>query len=184
MIVIGNGSSIDPSYRGKTLDGSLTEITTDFTSVNTLLAKKIEADDINATTVQAAISKMNLLTVNQLSAGGAIGCTGPISGAEVWQGGSRINVMNASLSSDGKTLTITKADGTVINFTSGGSYNDGWNDCIDAATLVTRYTRNTGVYGGSTVHYYKDSQGDFVNIGANWYKTSQANAYTLPDPKT
>ena len=42
-ILVGNGQAIDPSYRGKTLDGTLTEITTDFTQVNTLLAQKIDA---------------------------------------------------------------------------------------------------------------------------------------------
>jgi hypothetical protein len=181
-IVIGNDSSIDADYRGKTLDGTLTAITTDFTSVNTLLAKKIEADDINATTVQAAISKMNLLSVHQLAASSSIGCTGAISGAEIYAGGSKLNLIDASVSADGKTLTITRGTGGAINFLSGGSYNDGWNDCIDAATEVTRYTRSTGVYGGSTVHYILQ-YGQYTNVGSGWYKTSQANAYTLPDPK-
>lgn len=182
LIVVGNSSSIDANYRGKTLDGTLTAITTDFTSVNTLLAKKIEAKDINATTVQAAISNINLLSVHQLSASSAIGATGTISGSEIWSGGSRINLLDASVSADGTTLTITRASGGAINFNKGGSYNQGWNDCIDAATPVTRYTRNTGTYGGSTVHYILQ-YGQYTNVGANWYKTASANAYLLPDPK-
>ena len=160
----------------------MTAITTDFTSVNTLLAKKIEAKDINATTVQAAISNINLLSVHQLSASSAIGATGTISGSEIWSGGSRINLLDASVSADGTTLTITRASGGAINFNKGGSYNQGWNDCIDAATSVTRYTRNTGTYGGSTVHYILQ-YGQYTNVGANWYKTASANAYLLPDPK-
>lgn len=182
MIVIGNDQSIDADYRGKTLDGSLTAITTDFTSVNTLLARKIEATDINATTVQAAISNINLLSVHQLAASSSIGATGTISGSEIWSGGSRINLLDARVSADGTTLTITRASGGAINFNKGGSYDQGWNDCIDAATLVTRYKRNTGTYGGSTVHYILQ-YGNYTNVGANWYKTEQANAYTLPDPK-
>ena len=182
MIVIGNDQSIDADYRGKTLDGSLTAITTDFTSVNTLLARKIEATDINATTVQAAISNINLLSVHQLAASSSIGATGTISGSEIWSGGSRINLLDASVSADGTTLTITRASGGAINFNKGGSYDQGWNDCIDAATEVTRYTRNTGTYGGSTVHYILQ-YGQYTNVGANWYKTASANAYLLPAPK-
>ena len=182
MIVIGNDQSIDADYRGKTLDGSLTAITTDFTSVNTLLARKIEATDINATTVQAAISNINLLSVHQLAASSSIGATGTISGSEILSGGSRINLLDASVSADGTTLTITRASGGAINFNKGGSYDQGWNDCIDAATEVTRYTRNTGTYGGSTVHYILQ-YGQYTNVGANWYKTASANAYLLPEPK-
>lgn len=183
IIVIGSDTSIDAAYRGKTLDGSMTAITSDFTSVNTLLARKIEATDINATTVQAAISNINLLSVHQLAASSSIGATGTISGSEIWSGGSRINLLDASVSADGTTLTITRASGGAINFNKGGSYDQGWNDCIDAATEVTRYTRNTGTYGGSTVHYILQ-YGQYTNVGANWYKTASANAYLLPAPKT
>ena len=182
IIVIGNDTSIDAAYRGKTLDGSMTAITSDFTSVNTLLARKIEATDINATTVQAAISNINLLSVHQLAASSSIGATGAISGSEIWSGGSRINLLDASVSADGTTLTITRASGGAINFNKGGSYDQGWNDCIDAATYVTRYTRDTGVYGGTTTHYILQ-YGQYTNVGSGWYKTSSANAYLLPNPK-
>ena len=181
-IVIGTSTSIDADYRGKTLDGSMTAITTDFTSVNTLLAKKIEATDINATTVTAALVGANLSSVSTLTVSNSIGCTGPISGTELWGGGSRFNLIDASVSSDGTTLTITRATGGSINFNKGGSYDQGWNDCIDAATPVTRYTRNTAVYGGSTVHYILQ-YGQYTNVGSGWYKTSSANAYTLPAKK-
>ena len=181
-VVVGDASSIDADYRGKTLDGTLTAITSDFTTVNTLLANKIEASDINATTVQAAISSMNQLTVNQLAASTSIGCTGAISGAEIWQGGSRMNLIDASVSLDGKTLTITRATGGAINFNKGGEYEQGWNDCIAAATLVTRYTRQATQYGGNDNVHYIIQYGQYTNVGSGWYKTTQANAYTLPDP--
>ena len=184
-IVIGNDQSIDSDYRGKTLDGTLTAITTDFTSVNTLLAKKIEATDINATTVTAALVGATLQSVSTLTVSNSIGCTGPISGTEIWSGGSQLKLIDASVSSDGKTLTITRTSGGAINFNKGdeeASYNQGWNDCIDAATSVTRYKRNTGTYGGSTVHYILQ-YGNYSNVGSGWYKTEQANAYTLPAKK-
>lgn len=186
LIVVGNSSSIDADYRGKTLDGTLTAITTDFTSVNTLLANKIEAKDINATTVQAAISSMNLLSVNQLAASSSIGCTGVISGSEIWGGGSKLNLIDASVSSDGKTLTITRGSGGAINFNKGdeeAAYKQGWNDCIDASTELTRYTRSAGTYGGNRVHYVYNSDDERINVGTGWYKTTQANAYQLPARK-
>lgn len=188
-IWIGQDETIDPDFQDKTLDKSFTAITTEFTTVNTLLAKKIEADDINATTVQAAISDMNLLTVHQLSASSAIGCTGAISGAEIWQNGSRMNLMDATVSADGKTLTITRATGGAINFNKGdeeAAYKRGWNECIDAATLVTRYVRSTdGGNGGDSVYHYTNKTGSgFTSVGTGWYKTAESNAYSLPAKKT
>lgn len=181
-VVIGNASSIDADYRGKTLDGTLTAITSDFTSVNTLLANKIEASDINATTVQAAISSMNQLTVNQIAASTSIGCTGPISGTELWGGGSRFNVIDASVSSDGKTLTLTRATGGAINFISGGTYNEGWNDCIDAATGSTVLSGYTTYASGRSVELFL---ADGTSAGTHvWrYGGTTATRYRLPDPK-
>jgi hypothetical protein len=189
-VVIGNGQTIDPNYRGKDLDGTMTQITTDFTVVNTLLAKKIEADDINATTVQAAISDIAVLSVNTLSVSNSIGCTGTISGSEIWAGGSKLNLIDASVSNDGKTLTITRGSGGAINFTSGGAYNDGWNDCIDAATGVSCLTgySNYNNATSSTLYYYDTSTLSYqVATGSAkvWrYGGSTSTKYTLPDPKT
>ena len=116
IIVIGNDQTIDPTYRGKTLDGTLTQITSDFTTVNTLLAKKIEADDINATTVTAALSKATLVNVTQLSASSSIGCTGPISGASLSIGGHGMNIYDGQVSSDGTTLTLFRLSGGSLSF--------------------------------------------------------------------
>ena len=194
MIVIGNDQTIDSDYRGKTLDGTLTAITTDFTSVNTLLARKIEATDINATTVQAAISNINLLSVHQLAASSSIGATGAISGSEIWSGGSQLKLIDASVSSDGKTLTITRVSGGAINFNKGdeeAAYNQGWNDCIDAAlnnghSCLTGYSNwNNG--SSSSLYYYSTSSLSYqVATGSAkvWrYGGSTHTYYSLPNRK-
>ena len=186
VVVIGNASTIDADYRGKTLDGTLTAITSDFTSVNTLLANKIEATDINATTVQAAIGQMSFLSVNGLSSLGGVSAAGQMSCNTLSVGGHSMMVADAAVSSDGTTLVLGLTNGGSITFRKGdveAAYDQGWNDCIDAATLVTRYTRTTGTYGGNdTVHYILQS-GQYTNVGSGWWKTTQANAYTLPNPR-
>ena len=132
-IVVGDSASIDADYRGKTLDGTLTAITTDFTSVNTLLAKKIEAEDINATTVQAAISSMNLLSVHQLAASSSIGCTGTISGSGLFVSGSEASWQSTEVITawtiswyDYKRFATCDSSGNVT-----GSY---WMQTIDTIT--------------------------------------------------
>lgn len=183
LIVIGNDQSIDADYRGKTLDGTLTAITTDFTSVNTLLAKKIEATDINATTVTAALVGATLQSVSTLTVSNSIGCTGPISGTEIYAGGSKLNLIDASVSGDGKTLTITRGSGGAINFTSGGSYNDGWNDCIDAASGSTVLTGYTTYAGGRSVELFL-ANGTSAGTHVWRYGGTTGTRYTLPAPKT
>ena len=195
MIVIGNDQSIDADYRGKTLDGTLTAITTDFTSVNTLLAQKIEASDINATTINAALSNATLQGVGTLSVKNSIGCTGPISGTEIWSGGNQLKLIDASVSQDGKTLTITRVSGGAINFNKGdeeAAYNQGWNDCIDEAlnngySCLTGYSSwNSG--SSSTLYYYNTGTlGYDVATGSArvWrYGGSTHTYYSLPDKKT
>ncbi len=124
VIIIGNDSSIDARYQGQTLDGSLAAITTDFTSVNTLLARKIEAEDINATTVQAAISQANLLSVHQLAASSSIGTTGAVSCAELYVGGNQASW---------KSMSVV-TDISVSNYT-------GWNfaTCDSTGAVVGNY---------------------------------------------
>lgn len=181
IIVVGNDQTIDPDYREKTLDGTLTQITSDFTTVNTLLAKKIEADYINATNITAALANASVSNIASLAAGDILINSFSLKGAlqniffSAPDASGVITVTLVPVQGSNRTFTFKKGDTTA-------AYNQGWNDCIDAATEVTRYTRNTGVYGGSTVHYYKDGS-LYYNIGSGWYKTSQSNAYLLPDPK-
>ena len=180
-VIIGNASSIDAAYRGKTLDGTMTAITSDFTSVNTLLAKKIEADDINATTVTAALANATVSNIASLAAGNILINSFSLKGAlqnfyfSQPDANGNITVTLVPVEGSNRTFTFNKGDTTA-------AYNQGWNDCIANATPVTRYTRNTGTYGGSTVHYILQ-YGQYTNVGANWYKTASANAYLLPDPK-
>ena len=64
-IYIGPISGADADYVGKTLDGTITAITSDFTTVNTLLAKKIEADYITTDLIKGLIAKISDLdTIN------------------------------------------------------------------------------------------------------------------------
>lgn len=180
-VVIGNASSIDADYRGQTLDGTMTAITTDFTSVNTLLAKKIEADDINATTVTAALANATVSNIASLAAGNILINSFSLKGAlqnfyfSEPDASGTITVTLVPVEGSNRTFTFNKGDTTA-------AYNQGWNDCIDNATSVTRYTRDTAVYGGSTTHYILQ-YGQYTNIGSGWYKTTSANAYLLPAPK-
>lgn len=80
----------------------------------------------------------------------------------------------------GSTIVDTKV--LNINDRLTERYNAGYNQAIADATLVTRYTRTATPYGGNTTHYYKDGN-NYISCGNGWYQTSQANAYTLPDPK-
>jgi len=181
LVIIGNDTSIDAAYRGQTLDGTLTAITSDFTSVNTLLAKKIEATDINATTVTAALANATVSNIASLAAGNILINSFSLKGAlqNIYfsqpDSSGNITVTLVPVEGSNRTFTFNKGDTTA-------AYNQGWNDCIDNATSVTRYTRNTGTYGGSTVHYILQ-YGQYTNVGANWYKTASANAYLLPAPK-
>lgn len=64
-----------------------------------------------------------------------------------------------------------------------GEYNGGYNQAIDDATQVTRYTRTATPYGGGTTHYYKDGN-NYVSCGSGWYQTTLDNeCYHLPAPK-
>ena len=181
LVIIGNDTSIDAAYRGQTLDGTLTAITSDFTSVNTLLAKKIEATDINATTVTAALANATVSNIASLAAGNILINSFSLKGAlqnfyfSQPDASGNITVTLVPVEGSNRTFTFNKGDTTA-------AYNQGWNDCIDNATSVTRYTRDTGVYGGSTTHYILQ-YGQYTNVGSGWYKTSSANAYLLPAPK-
>lgn len=83
------------------------------------------------------------------------------------------------------TVTAYSGAARATDHTGQEAYNQGWNDCI-AETRDNHpaglYTRDTGVYGGSTVHYIS-SGGTYLNVGSGWYKTAYEGGYYLPDPK-
>ena len=182
-VIIGNASSIDSDYRGKTLDGTMTAITSDFTSVNTLLAKKIEADDINATTVTAALANATVSNIASLAAGNILINSFSLKGAlqnfyfSQPDANGNITVTLVPVEGSNRTFTFNKGDTTA-------AYKQGWNDCIDAATELVRYTRNTGNGSGGPgiTHFTRDGT-TYTPVGASWYKTTQANAYQLPARK-
>lgn len=75
-IYIGDTSGIPDRYRDKTLDGTVTQIGTDFVTVNTLLANKIEASDITSDFLQSRITAVNNISANSITAGSITVLTG------------------------------------------------------------------------------------------------------------
>ena len=142
IIVIGDDQTIDPTYRGKTLDGTLTQITSDFTSVNTLLAKKIEADDITASFIQSRFSSSTFTIGGGISCGsitstGTIDATGAISASDFVLRGTATSLKNAYNS--------------VRQTTSGGNvtlYFKDFNGTEDSVTFSKAATLQA-TYGGS-----------------------------------
>lgn len=156
-------------------------------AIVTMVAAQITGN----TTCHGALSVGTSLAVNQ-NYGITNGGTGTFSGVKLGSYSAFTDcVINASVSSDGKTLTITKASGGTINFNKGdteAAYNEGWNDCIDAATKVDRYIRSTtgggGAYGGNNYTHYISYQGSYKDVGTGWYTTTYDNAaYHLPAEK-
>ncbi|MBR3244825.1 MAG: phage tail protein, partial [Parasporobacterium sp.] len=157
----------------------------------TIINGKLNATEFTANNIQAKIATLAHLSVAALqatggiSSGGLISTTGNISASgSVSAGGHNLNVYDAGKSGD--TITIYRITGGNLSFEKGdveAAYKQGWNECIDAATEVTRYTRSAGSYGGNRVHYVYNSDDERINVGTGWYKTSQANAYELPDKK-
>ena len=131
IIIIGNDETISSTYRGKTLDGTLTQITTDFTSVNTLLAKKINTSELYAQIAGLAVVDMvQARTSGNIDCGGALsvgrslavnqsygitnGGTGTFSAVSI-SGNSFTNcIVSASVS--GNVLTLTPLTGSAITF--------------------------------------------------------------------
>lgn len=175
----------------------------DYAQIGTLVAmdaniKTMKSDYLTAKGVAASNLTVGSLTSNGLissggniSATGGISCGGTLSGSGVKIGTSDVNVLNATLSSDGTTLYISRVTGGTISFKKGdtdAAYNSGWNDCIGAAKSINdAYSRSAigggGPYGGKNYAHYINYQGSYMNIGTGWYKTSSIDAYSLPDKK-
>lgn len=154
-------------------------------TVDTINANYITAAAINATSVTAALNNASLSSISTLSVSNSIGCTGTISGKEIWAGGSKLNLIDASVSADGKTLTITRGTGGAINFLSGGSFNDGYNKCVDdtAATGVTALTGYTTLAQGRAIELFTNGTN---SVGTHvWrYGGSTGTRYKLMSKKT
>ena len=151
--------------------------------IDTIDANYITASYINATNITAALVGASLTNVHSLTARDSIGCTGPISGTEIWSGGVQLNVRNVSKSNDGKTLYIyTQNDGT-ISFEKGdtdAAYKNGWNDCISACTphgarwSYESYSGDLFYYDGEDYYYWSRSGG----FKGGYYGT----LYEIPSP--
>jgi hypothetical protein len=120
----------------------------------------------------------------------------------VWSSGNKTITLTNSKT---KTVSIPDAQDWSATYTSNGQmsvsayvggkaissgamtdpgYNRGWNDCIGAMTSLVRYTRSADSYGGESRVHYVYSGGQYVNVGTGWWKTTSANAWSKPDPKS
>jgi hypothetical protein len=93
----------------------------------------------------------------------------------------------AGISNDNKVQAVAMAQGEIRVsgwIEANDVYNKGWNQCLNACVYKERYTRSAGSYGGpNTTHYCYDSGNKrYFSVGANWYSTTRADAYTIPDP--
>ena len=146
------------------------------------------ANTITADYISSQLSSLSLINAQAIavtggiSCGGNITCAGQLGGNTVYQNGSRMNVIDASVSSDGKTLTLTRASGGNVNFISGGTYDEGWNDCIAAANGSTVLTGYSTLASGRAVELFLDGTN---SVGTHvWrYGGTTGTRYTLPSPK-
>jgi hypothetical protein len=154
-------------------------------SGNTLTLTYANGDSVNfskAATLQTAYGGSNSGTVATYTVTGNPADNFP--SGNVATGSFTIHISSAA-------AYVTDPNGTIRarieNSFTDTAYKNGWNECIDAATEVTRYTRSAigggGAYGGSNYAHYINHQGSYMNIGTGWYQTTQADAYSLPSKK-
>lgn len=86
----------------------------------------------------------------------------------------------------GRTIKVD-VGGTTVESDTFNDYNVGWNACLANCSLQTRYTRSAtgggGAYGGDNYTHYISYQGTWKDIGTGWYKTTQADLYSLPNSR-
>lgn len=187
-IYIGPISGTDTDYTSKTLDGTITAISSDFTTVNTLVARKIEASYITADRIRSLVDggTFSSLATTSLTVGGVSyapnGVLKSIRGVNNGNGTYTLyqKVMGGSESA---VLTFERGD-------TDAAYNQGWNDCIDAATGAYYLSGYTNYNNGNSANLWKSDssvQGGFVvatGAARVWrYGGSSVYRYTLPDKK-
>lgn len=151
-IYIGPISGADSDYTGKTLDGTVTAITSDFTTVNTLLAKKIEADDITATLIQSRFSSSTFTIGGGISCGsitstGTIDANGAISASDLVLRGTATSLKNAY-----RSVRKTTSGGNVTLYFKDFSGTEDSVTFSKAATLQAEYGgSNSGTVATYTV---------------------------------
>lgn len=179
-VVIGSESGLDPDYEGS-LPGTLTAITTDFTSVRTLLANKIEADYITATRIRSLVDggSFSSLACTSLSVGGiSYAPNGVLKGVRAVNNNGTITFYQKFMSG---------AETSVITFEKGdtdAAYDQGWNDCVDAtaatgAVVLSGYETYAG--GRSVTLYLADGTPAGTHI---WrYGGTTGTRYRLRDKR-
>lgn len=189
-IYIGPISGTDTDYTSKTLDGTITAISSDFTTVNTLVARKIEASYITADRIRSLVDggTFSSLATTSLTVGGVSYAPSAV-----------LKSIRGVNNGDGTYTLYQKVMGgsesAVLTFERGdtdAAYNQGWNDCIDAATMTGAYYLSgyTNYNNGNSANLWRSDssvQGGFVvatGAARVWrYGGSSVYRYTLPDKK-
>lgn len=154
-----------------------------YADITEIKANYITADYINAKNVSAALAKADAISVKSLSCTGSMSSSGDLSTyGNLYVGSSKMNVANLTVTNNGENLNIFYVGGKTETFKKGdtdAAYNQGWNDCVDAAVAAGAvYTRtniyNDSVVGGNAYGHYYEYRGVKTYIGTGWYLTSYA----------
>lgn len=167
----------------------------DYAKIGTLEAIQAVIDNLDAKIATIADAKIATLKAGTITAAG-FSTNGNISGSAITGdgvylrgGGSLANAIGSfrapTYSGDNvyiQTVRIDGSNGPLLNFRKGdtdAAYNQGWNDCVDAAVAAGAvYTRtniyNDSVVGGNAYGHYYDYRGVKTYIGTGWYLTSYA----------
>lgn len=141
-------------------------------TVDTIYSKYISADNINTRLASASVTIGGTMSAKSLETGKLT-----INGHDFAQAAYYV-----SKSNDGEHLYFYTVDGRYIDFEKGdieAAYDQGWNDCVDAAVAAGAVYTRTSIYsdsvvGGSAYSHYYNNKGTMTNIGTGWYLTSYA----------
>ena len=190
LVVIGNDVDIDPDYRSKTLDGTLTVITSDFTSVNNLLARKIEASYITSELIKTRVEEISgVLSVSQLQVTNSMSLS---SGATLVVPASSGGI---SVASSALTISSGSGEGTVsihpneflkeVQVVATGNVGEyklqyktafasSWTDAGTFSKAATS-SKVTGTWSGGTYTVSENNNGQSLPISDTVYLTIEGS---------
>lgn len=197
-IYIGADPSIPSKYSERTLGATVTQIGTDFTTVNTLLARKIEASDITSDFLYSKITAVNSISANSITAGSITVLTGGSSSSvasQAYVNGCIYGTISATASGGQITLrgnrlgTSGQVNLVTFNIADTQFYQDGVSAAAAAEAAKYRTVqayRNTGsgsayLRGNALTAtwqgalYYSD--GERAGTGKWYLRTTSQNAY-------
>lgn len=132
-----------------------------------VLASGLAAAIASITALQTqAITSTGIVCSGNISSGGQLG------GAVIYQNGSRMNVVDASVS--GNTLTIVKADGTNLNFSKATTLSGVWSGTVAAGK---QYKVTASPQG--TIHFGPALDGMSTRYDKTWASDKKSFTQTL-----